>query len=353
MTTGPGLLSKELDALWSCLPDADVQRFGEVLEVLPQLDARTAEELEDTLRQAARSLPLIASAIQTYPSPAAQSHFGRQERNVQTLIEALSHAEEGGFEFMIPTSAVLGRAFVLAKINFLKAVEHLLKESGDVVAGAANLVSDMVGDAVFSKLAEELLSAVLSNPTNPTTLKRAAAQRLLTMWNNRLKMPVGEFPTVLLSAWRARRKFRAIFGTLIGVTEVFSLIQGECESPFVNYFAREHVTNDEQQAFQEFIFGLAFEELGQVRDYMRAKGISCVSPEEVQGIIKPSGRPPFFGYPTPDQMYSSYLRRKTRAEYRSVSGSRGPRKTAEGYIMEGILRDDINLANGDGVPEAR
>ena len=165
--------------------------------------------------------------------------------------------------------------------------------------------------------------------------------------------PVGEFPTVLLSAWRARRKFRAIFGTLIGVTEVFSLIQGECESPFVNYFAREHVTDDEHQAFQEFIFGLAFEELAQVRDYMSTKGISCVSPEEVQSIIKPSGRPPFFGYPTPDQMYASYLRRRTRAEYRSVSGNRGPRKTAEGYIMEGILRDDIDLANGDSEPGAR
>ena len=118
--------------------------------------------------------------------------------------------EEGRFEFMIPTSAVLGRAFVLAKINFLKAVEHLLKESGDDAASACHLVSDMVGDAVFSKLAEELLSAVLSNPTNAIDLKRAAAQRLLTMWNNRLKMPVGEFPTVLLSAWRARRKVRAI-----------------------------------------------------------------------------------------------------------------------------------------------
>jgi hypothetical protein len=272
---------------------------------------------------------------------------------VQTLIEALSSVDEGGFEFMMPTSAVLGRAFVLAKINFLKAVGHLLKEAGDAAAGACNLVSDMIGDAVFSKLAEELLSAALSNPTNPITLKRAAAQRLLTMWNNRLKLPVGEFPTVLLSAWRARRKFRAIFGTLIGVSEVFSLIQGECEYPFVNYFAREHVTEDEQQAFQEFIFGLAFEELGQVQDYMRAKGISSVSPDEVQSIIKPTGRPPFFGYPTPDQMYASYLRRRTRAEYRSVSGTRGPRKTAEGYMMEGILREDIERGNGGAARGAR
>ena len=45
-------------------------------------------------------------------------------------------------------------------------------------------------------------------------------------------------------------------------------------------------------------------------------------------------------------MYASYLRRKTRAEYRTVSNSRGPRKTAEGYIMEAILLEDLNGANG-------
>ena len=346
MTTGPGSLFQELDSLWKCLPDADVRKLETVLDVLPKLDVKTAGDLAATLHQAERSLPLIAAAIRVYPSLASHSNLGRQERDDKTLIEALANCDDTRLEFMIPTSAVLGRAFVLAKINFLKAVEHVCREAGEVATAASRAASELVGDAVISKLAEELLSAALSNLSNPVAIKRAAAQRILTMWNNRLKLPVGEFPTVLLSAWRARRKFRAIFGTLIGASEVFSLIQGECESPFVSYFARDRVTEDEQQAFQEFIFGLSYEELRDVRDHMRENGLSVVSPEQVRAIIKPAGRPPFFGYPTADQMYASYLRRKTRAEYRAVSNSRGPRKTAEGYIMEAILLEDVNGDNG-------
>jgi len=161
------------------------------------------------------------------------------------------------------------------------------------------------------------------------------------MWNHRLAVPIGEFPPVLLSAWRARVKVRAIYGTLIGVNEVFSLIQAECESRFVNYFARDAVTSDERDAFREFIFGLAYEEIEQLRSYMETHSMRMITPEKVSEVLSGSHRSAIIGQPSPEEIYSSYCRRRIRAEYRAISGNPGPRKTAEGYIIEALLREGL------------
>ncbi|HVR76503.1 MAG TPA: hypothetical protein VMT52_19395 [Planctomycetota bacterium] len=333
-------LIEEFGLLWKCLPPAEVVRLRAILSVLPELDPRFAAEIEEVFRFALRSLPPVAEAIQSCPNVLQLQRLGGRERSTESLIDTLCHSEELNIEFLMPTGAILGRAFVLARLNFLKALGYLLDGAGARAAEAAANVKESIADAVFSKLAEELLTATISNSQNPMDLKRAAAQKLVAMWSNRLQLPVGEFPPVLLSAWKARVKVRAIFGTLIGVNEVFSLIQAECESRFVTYFARDHVTCDEQEAFREFLFGLSYEDLQQVRVYMDEHNLKVISPAEVRRLLTTNVPSPILGDPSPEQIYNAYCRRRLRAEYRCITGSPGPRKTAEGYIMESLLREE-------------
>jgi hypothetical protein len=187
-----------------------------------------------------------------------------------------------------------------------------------------------------------LLLAAVSNPLNPRNLKHALAQRLLCLWNDRLHVPLGDFPPLLLSAWRARGKVRAVFGTLLGTEELLRLIQAECEPHFVNYFVRDQVTADEQEAFREFLFGLSYEELKILRRYMDDRHAAVLRPEDVQAIIQPHGSPPGIGGPSAEQMYASYARRRIRAQYRAIAGTDGPRKTAEGYIIESLSNEDTH-----------
>lgn len=333
------VLLEELKPLWKCFPQEEASRMREVLPLLSELDPKAAAEILEVFRFAIRSLPPVAEAIQACPSMLEHQHLGRRERSAESLIDALCLSENTNIEFVMPTGAILGRAFVLAKLNFVKALGYLLDNAGERARGSAAQIKEVIGDTIFSKLAEELLTAAVSNPHNPSDLKRAAAQKVLGMWSNRLQVPVGEFPPVLLSAWKARGKVRAIYGTLIGVNELFSLIQGECESRFVNYFAREHVTHDEKDAFREFLFGLSYEELEQLRTYMEAHNVQVISPEQVRGVLNDRVHPPLLGDPSPEQIYNSYCRRRLRADYRAMSGAPGPRKTAEGYIMETLLRE--------------
>jgi len=317
-----------------------MQSMQSVLMLLPQLEDAVTADIAEVFRLALRSLPPVAEAIHACPSVLQDQRLGGRGRSATSLIDALCKNGNLNMEFVMPTGAILGRAFVLAKLNFARGLANLLDSGGEPAREVATQVHEIVGDTIFSKLAEELLTAAISNPNNATPLKRAAAKKLLLMWNDRLRLPVGEFPTALLSAWKARGKVRAIFGSLFGVTEFFSLIQAECESDFVNFFSREHVTSDESQAFREFLFGLSYEELEQLRLYMEEHQLSIITPEQVGALLTNPVLPPHLGDPSPEQIYNSYCRRRIRADYRSIAGTPGPRKTAEGYIMEALLQED-------------
>ncbi len=330
---------QEYGSLWKCFPPLEARRLMEALRILPELDPGAAEEIKEVFQQAMRSLPPVAESIEACPNVLENQRLGNRVRNAKSLIEALCQSDNGNIEFEMPTRAILGRAFILAKLNFLKALGYALENAGDRASSAAQQVKETISDTIFSKLAEELLTAAISNPHNPLDLKRLAAQELLRMWSNRLQVPVGEFPPVLLSAWKARGKVRAMYGTLMGVTELFNLIKEECESRFVNYFIRDHATSDEKEAFQEFLFALSYEELEKLRAYMKDHNVHVITPSQVKEVLTDRVHAPLLGDPSAEQIYNSYCRRRLRADYRAMSGVPGPKKTAEGYLMESLLRE--------------
>ena len=237
------------------------------------------------------------------------------------------------FQFHLPSRAIVGQAFQQAKINFFKALIYHLSACDDALQ-TQRQVETILEDAVYIRLEEELLVAYLTNSENSVRLKREAAKLLLPIWEHRQMMPMESFARLLLSAWRARCRLRETFGTLVGVQEVFTLMGQECESQFLDFFAREVVTDSECEAFREFLFGLAHEDLQKLTAYMDEHAIKVVGPAEVWRIL---GHPP---PPNPDPrfnaeaVYASYRRRRVRAEYRVLSHAPGPHKTAEGYIME-------------------
>jgi len=263
---------------------------------------------------------------------ASQSFAGR-ERSLETLLDNLCHREAYLREFRRPTRAVLGEAYLLAKTNIFKALIYLLKSFQQTEL--EELIKDLdeaLERVIYRKLSEELLFNVVSSAHNSAQVKRSAANLLLPIWEDPNDIPMHGFTKLLLSAWRARCRVRETFGTLVGVHEVFSLLRADCDSAFLEYFTRDRVSIDEGEAFREFLFGLSFEDLTKLRDTMDSKGLNVVGPSEVWSIL---GRPP----PRPESnwtaetVYVSYRRRRLRADYRVLSQSSGPRKTAEGYLM--------------------
>lgn len=322
-----------------CYCPDDRNQLAELLPLLEALPAHARDEISEIVRRAAGRLPPLVQSIEAYPIAPEYERWGRRERNVNSLIETLSHHDWLPVDFSMPTGAILGRALILARINFLRALDYSMELGrNENAARFRSVLQDMIDNAIFTRLAEELLDNTVSNPRNVPAIRKAASHKLLSLWSNWVHHPVADFPSVVLSAWKARRKVKTIYGSMFGIQEMLALIREECESDFVSYFTRDQVTADETDAFREFLFGIPHEELRELQDYMRTSGVNVLTREEVHRIVRKTLPPLPSEDPSAEEVFASYWRRRVRAEYRTLSSLPGPQKTAEGFMIEHILR---------------
>ena len=280
----------------------------------------------------------IADAIRNYPSLREKRTLGGRERSMSTLIDGLVKGGEHAFEWNLPTKAVLSRAFGIAKVNFLTSLRYVVEAChGDEVPDLLEEIGAEIEEAVYTRLTEELLGSLITSPSTGGDVKRLAAAQLVELWEGRIGLTVERFAPVLRSAWQARARAVRVFGTLMGTAEILQLLFQNCDSYVVEWFSRKEVTPEEQQAFEEFLFDLPYESLQKVRYRMLEDGLSVVDRTKVEEYV---GLPAGALKPTvgdPKELYVSFRRRRVRAQYRANTGAPGPRRTAEGYLMEGLL----------------
>ena len=370
-------LESELKPLLAALPPDSSQTVRRIITQLDGVSNGVRREIDKVFERAASTLPPLVHALEATPITPSSESLGRRTRSHDSLIETLCRDDWLPHDFTIPTGATLGRAVVLARVNFFKSLRYCLEpclddaraeanrsnrkldrnadDRGDQTGAISTLepllheLRDLEENGIFRKLTEELLAYVVANHRNSAVLRKAAACKLLNIWNDRDDEKADDFHTVLLSAWKARSRSNTIYGTLFGGNEVLSLIREECEPRFLSFFTREQVTPGQTQAFREFLFGLPHEELQLLQSHMSDHGLQVISRDQVHKILgrEATYTPPMDSEPTAEEIFASYYRRRIRAEYRALSGSGGPDKTAEGYIMEALLREEADIDDGD------
>jgi hypothetical protein len=300
------------------------------------------EDLVRALQTGITGLGNIAEAIHSYPSLREKRTLGGKERSMTTLVEGLVVGGDHAFEWNLPTKSVLSRAFGIAKVNFFTSLRYVLEAcQGDEPPALLVDLSAAVEEAVYTRLTEELLGSLITSPAIAADLKRMAAGQLVELWEGRITLTVDTFAPLLRSAWHARTRAVRVFGTLLGTAEILQLLFQDCDEGFVRWFARREVTLEEQQAFEEFLFDLPYESLEKVRHRMREDGLAAVDRTKVEEYV---GLPPGALKATvadPKDLYVSFRRRRVRAQYRAATGAPGPRRPAEAYLLEAILRQQV------------
>ncbi|HLV64488.1 MAG TPA: hypothetical protein VKY73_01690 [Polyangiaceae bacterium] len=317
-----------------------------LVKAVRQFPAIVQEDLCRNVDRAHGILLPITAAIRAAHFDDTNEFLGQRRRDLNSLVDALCEGDGPLVELRMPTGAVFGRSLILAKVNFFKALRYCLTRDDvhmDPDPGLLSALEDLVDDAILSLLAEELLTGAATNPRNSSALRRAAGVRLVNFWLNCIQHPVVQFPALLLEAWRARRRMREIYGSLVGIHEIMELVRrdepGGPVSLFVSFFQSDEVSHDQAMAFREFLFSLPYEDLVFLERYMNDTDTASITRERVCELL---GRPlpdPQQGAPTAEEVYASYRRRRVRSEYRSLHNLAGPKKTAEGYIMEFLLRE--------------
>ncbi len=296
----------------------------------------TAPAQEALLRANLARLEHLAVVIRD-SAPIATSWASMRWREApgEALVDLLCRVPAYDLELHLPTRAVIGQAYLVAKINLFKAVGYALTEGDAALRARAEAE---VAESVASKMVEELLVCIVTDPAGERALKGRAAALLFRVWDERLLAEVDDIAPLLAAAWDARNRVRPVLGAMLGAHEVFRLFQEARDERFLDYYTAEVVPEEEMAAFEEFLFGLLHEDIAALRQHLREARVSCISIDEARVVLGP-GRDAWAEEVTgPQALYTNYRRRRMMAASRALTGAPGPKKTAEEYVLAAWLR---------------
>jgi hypothetical protein len=322
-------------ASWFFFDSAEQALVAQVLDVLRSKNSETAALLDASLRR----LEGLATLIRDSPSIVASwKATAGSEFSGESLIELLCRVPDYDLDLHVPTKATIGQAYLIAKINFFKALGYALGPCGPPKELVLRLELEL-GQSVYSKLAEELFISILTDSEVTHPVKVAAARFLTRIWDERLMIEVDDFAPLLESVWRARSKVLPLLGTMLGTAEVFQLFREACDPRFIDYFGNENLAVEQLLAFEEFLFGLSYEEIQKLRRHMQenlATVLTLDQARELLGRKTPSWSAQHDGA---QAFYTSYKKRRVNAHYRTLTGAEGPKRTAEEYVMTALLSE--------------
>jgi len=286
-------------------------------------DSRTLAEL---LVRRLQNLEKLGEVLATYPSPLQEQRLGQLHRGLDSLVESLCSANPANFEFFLPTRAVVGRGIDMAECNFYRLLGHLCSEiiRGEDGERLREQALRSLRLRLYSKLSEEVLLDIACDPTLHRPARERAVRSLAQLWDRRLTYRVRDFFPLLESSWEARQRINVTGGTLYGTQEVFELFREGVAPEFVEYFARDDHSEDEVQAFREFLFGIPYEQLVKLEGDLDRHGKVGVNFTTPAMTTRSEGVQLF---------YEFFRARYVQALARKLGKQPGPKRTAEGYAM--------------------
>jgi hypothetical protein len=308
-----------------------------VLAALSVVGAKDPEH-EELLRASLRRLERLAALIRDTPSIVTSWRaIGGRPFSGESLIELLCRVPDYDLDLHVPTKATIGQGYLVAKINFLKALGYAVEPLSPPKDLSLRLELELA-QSIYSKLAEELFVSIVTDEDALHEVKVGAAGFLFRIWDERLLIEVDDFAPLLESVWRARSRVLPLLGTMLGTYEVFQLVREACDPRFLDYFGTESLAVEQLLAFEEFLFGLSYEEIQRLRRHMQESAANLMTLEQARLLL--GRRSPSWAsqHEGAQAFYTSYKKRRVNARFRSATKAEGPKRTAEEYVMMALLQ---------------
>lgn len=313
--------------------DADERRVIVDLVDSVRVSGR-AQDIIDAVAALVARLERLGALIDSMPSLFRSQSLGSRQRDLSSLVEMLSRSNLSNFDMFVPTRALLGRDLVMAEVNFYRLLRLACDEALAEPERARHRaeVDRLLCACLYSRLVEEVLKHIASDPTVAQETRGKAVLALAQLWE-RNAYRISDFFPVLEAAWEARRHVPATLGTLMGTAEMFGLLREGCDPAFVEYLGRPDHTEEEGDAFREFLFGALTEKLKVVQQQMTESGMRCIKRTDsaVRGLVCDAA--------VEDQtdpasaMFEFFLTRHLQAAARRLADLPGPKRTAEEYVI--------------------
>ncbi len=320
-------------AIWS------IEEKAILDNIMIKLEQERREDEREQVQKITHSLEIQAWAIGLYPSIIDSNRLAGKERNIETLVTSL--CEKYPFEGLLsmPSKAVTGRSFIIAKINLFYMVLMLLRDDADA-KDLETRVRACILDCITGVLTEEVLMELIGYRSAFSPVSQKAARMLAAIWEYRTDPSIETFNPALAHLWIARRKSLPIYGTLLGIHE-FIRLEWNVDMICRDYILHAADNSDETDALEEFLFGVCYEDLALLKREMAERDISCINRSDVTGFL---GRDSVFLCGTDDdplELYRFFNMRRNKAFARRNSFAKGPIRTFEENFLSYLLMKSI------------
>jgi hypothetical protein len=273
----------------------------------------------------------LGSAVFAYPSIKETQFVKDILFSENQLTESLLFFSAASHMLRIPTKVAALRSFLIAKFHGFSLLTRLTEENDELHIPAR----DITFSVVFTLMAEDVYFSCLDDPSFSSNTKSKLANDLIALWDSGTDPRSIHHLMALSSLWTARDSAPPSFGTMDGTTELLRIsIDMGTETEWED-FLKEESTNDKTRwALEEFLFGLSYEEILQVRNRLCRYGVSSVSHEDVRSYL---GSKPVYSAVNnhdPRAIYDFFIERREACTLRKRVSAPGPINTLEEVYLK-------------------
>ena len=275
-----------------------------------------------------RDLSALGAAIAQFPSIIEAHSVRGIQRDGATLAASICDFSRSTRLLHTPTRVVAARSYLVAKTHAFSLISMVSCDLPQLQAAVRSVVFSIA----CSLMAEEVYLSCLDDESFPREKKELLAEDLIRLWDSGNDPRSTEHVPALRSLWTARDEIPPTFGTMDGSSELvrISLELGDDWQEFI----LANLEDDASRAsLEEFLFGLSYEEILDVRARLARFGIGAVGRDEVRSYLGDVPDYPPVAVSDPRSIYDFYAQRRETARNRNRSNSGGPLRTLEEYYL--------------------
>jgi hypothetical protein len=318
-------------ASFAVLDENEEFLFAEVINFLQKEFPEEVPVVEERF-SCVRSL---ADAISRFPKVEGVQHIRGMVRDERNLIASLGHFSPSSRMFHMPTRIIASHSLLVAKSHAFSLLSLLTSTKPEL----QNAVRRAIFSIICVLMAEDVYISCLDEPSFSQEKKDDLANDLFLLWNSGSDPRSSRYAASLEALWEARNSSPPSFGTMEGASELFR-ISLDLDQEWQDFVVQRLCDQETRWALEEFLFGLSYEEILQVRTRLKRFGINAVDAGELFSFL---GNEPAFTVVAkndPRAAYDFYVDRRDVALMRSRTASPGPRSTLEElYLKYHITRE--------------
>jgi hypothetical protein len=274
-------------------------------------------------------LHALGTAVFSYPSI-------RDTQFLKGIIHDENHLTESLLDFSsstrllhIPTKVVAMRSFLVAKFHAFSLLTYLTSGKDDFHSRIRNVVHAVVS----TLMAEVVYFSCLEDKDFSHNTKTNLANDLIALWDSGVDMRSVHHLAALSSLWIARDAVAPAFGTMNGNSELLR-ITIDLDEDWREFLVVESSNDETRWALEEFLFGLSWEEIQQIRSRLFRNGINAISYNEVRSYLDSSPAYSMVNDGDPRAIYDFFIERRDACVLRKRVSAPGPRHTLEEIYLK-------------------